>query len=70
MKNSQFPAKAWQMDKKYVKDFVSEGKKLVHRVREAIYAEYGHPTKDLKTPEDIAAREKLFEVRSNQNCYQ
>ncbi len=63
LENSKFPRKAWQMDEKYVKDFISEGKKLVHRVREAIYAEYGHPTKDLKTKEEIEARDKLFEVR-------
>ena len=53
MDNSKFPSKAWQMDEKYVKDFIAEAKKLVDRVREAIYAEYGHPTKELKTPEEI-----------------
>jgi hypothetical protein len=63
MKNSDFPAKAWQMDEKYVKDFISEGKKLVTRVKEGIYAEYGHPTKALKTQEEIDERDKMFEVR-------
>lgn len=64
LENDKFPAKSWQMDKKYVKDFITEGKKLVNRVREGIYAEYGYPTKDLHSPEEIEARNKLFEVRT------
>ena len=62
LENDKFPSKSWQMDKKYVQDFIAESKKLVNRVREGIYAEYGHPTKDLKSEEEIEARNKLFEI--------
>ena len=59
--NSEFPSNAWQMDQKYVQDFIKEAKKLVHRVREGIYAEYGYATKDL-TEEEIQERDELFKV--------
>lgn len=62
MKNKDFPANSWQKDPKYVEEFIGEAKKLITRVREGLFAEYGHATKDLKTPEEIAARDKLFEV--------
>jgi hypothetical protein len=42
MNNGNFPEKAWQMNEKYVRDFVAEARKLVDRVREGIYAKYGH----------------------------
>lgn len=61
MMNSEFPAKSWQMDQKYVTDFIDEARKLVHRVREGIYAEYGFATKDLNEAE-IKERNELFAV--------
>ena len=62
MMNKDFPDNSWQMDQKYVTDFISEARKLVDRVREGIYAEYGHATKDLTTPEEIQARNELFQT--------
>lgn len=61
MMNKDFPEKAWQMDQKYVTDFIAEGRKLVDRVREGIYAEYGHPSKGL-SEEEIEARNDLFKI--------
>jgi len=61
LKNTDFPEKAWQMDQKYVTDFIGEARKLVDRVREGIYAEYGHPSKGLNEDE-IAARNELFKI--------
>jgi hypothetical protein len=62
MMNKDFPKNSWQMDQKYVTDFIAEARKLVNRVREGIYAEYGHPTKDLKSEEEIQARNELFKI--------
>lgn len=62
MKNTDFPKNSWQTDEKYTRRFIEEGKKLVTRVKEGLYAEYGHATKDLTTPEEIAARDELFQV--------
>jgi len=62
MKNADFPTNSWQTDEKYTRRFIEEGKKLVTRVKEGVYAEYGHATKDLTTPEEIAARDELFQV--------
>jgi len=61
MMNKDFPEKAWQMDQKYVTDFVAEGRKLVNRVKEGIYAEYGHPSKGLSEAE-IEARNEFFKI--------
>ena len=41
----KFPPDAWQSDEEYVGKFLEEGKKLIHRVKEGIYAEYGWPSK-------------------------
>ena len=62
MDPKQFPKKSWQTDQKYVKNFIAEARKHVNRVREGIYAEYGHPTYNLDTEEEIQAHNKLFEV--------
>lgn len=61
MLNSKFPKKSWQMDESYCKSLMDEGRKLIHRVREGIYAEYGHPTEGLNE-EEIQARNELFKV--------
>ena len=60
MKNGDFPERAWQMDEKYVRDFIGEARKLVDRVREGIYSEYGRPKTD--DEEEMAERELDFEV--------
>lgn len=62
MKNADFPPNSWQTDEAYTRRFIEEGKKLVDRVKEGLYAEYGHATKDLTTAEEIAARDELFKV--------
>ena len=62
MKNTDFPKKSWQTDEKYVKDFINEGKNLVDRVREGIYAEYGWPKSDDKDKEKVKERDIAFEV--------
>lgn len=41
MMNKNFPVNSWQMDQKYVSDFISEGKLLISRMRRGLYAEYG-----------------------------
>jgi hypothetical protein len=61
MMNKDFPEKAWQMDQKYVTDFISQSRKLVDRVREAIYSEYGLPSKGLNETE-IKARDDLVRI--------
>mmetsp|Transcript_18803 Transcript_18803/g.40951 ORF Transcript_18803/g.40951 Transcript_18803/m.40951 type:complete len:1025 (+) Transcript_18803:189-3263(+) len=62
----QFVEGSWQTDEAYVTEFISEAKKLVNRVREAIYAEYGHPAKKKDgTPisdEDLEKREQMFRL--------
>ena len=50
-----FPKDVWQTDKEYIQSFIGEAKSLIHRVREAIYAEYGWATKDL-TEEQLSQR--------------
>lgn len=62
MMNADFPSNSWQTDEKYTRRFIEEGKRLVNRVREGLYAEYGHATKDFTTPEEIAERDELFKV--------
>ena len=52
---------SWQSDETYVKNLISEGKKLIDRVTEGIYAEYGHATEELNE-EEIEARNELFRI--------
>lgn len=53
MKNKDFPATSWQMDQRYVTDLISEGKKLIARMRKGLYAEYGwDESKDEKERDD------------------
>jgi hypothetical protein len=44
MPRAAFPKTCWQRDRQYVSSFLQEGNDLIHRVKEGIYAEYGHPT--------------------------
>ena len=60
MKNEDFPKKSWQTDETYVKDFIGEARKLVDRVREGIYAEYGWPKSD--DEEKMKERDEAFKV--------
>jgi len=65
MKREEFPDKSWQTDEDYTRTLISEGRKLMSRMREGIYAEYGHPTRDFDLNEDkekIKERDALFEV--------
>ncbi len=66
MDNDKFPENAWQTDEKYVRDFIGEANKLVDRMIEAIYAEYGHPSKKADgttlTDNEIIQRNELFKV--------
>jgi hypothetical protein len=39
---TEFPEKAWQLDKDYLSKFLPEGVSIVERAQEAILAEYGH----------------------------
>eukprot|EP00531_Pseudo-nitzschia_arenysensis_P000462 CAMPEP_0116134426 /NCGR_PEP_ID=MMETSP0329-20121206/10638_1 /TAXON_ID=697910 /ORGANISM="Pseudo-nitzschia arenysensis, Strain B593" /LENGTH=1029 /DNA_ID=CAMNT_0003629133 /DNA_START=91 /DNA_END=3180 /DNA_ORIENTATION=- len=57
----EFPPDSWQADDEYVAMFLEEAKKLVHRVREGIYAEVGWPKKD-DDDEYMKLREKLFKI--------
>ena len=62
----QFIDGSWQTDQTYVEQFIGEAKRLVHRVKEAIYAEYGHPaqTKDgaQLSEAEVAKREEMFRL--------
>ncbi len=63
MKNAKFPKHSWQTDEKYVRSLISEGRKLVDRIREGIYAEYGYATKDLKKKkQELKRRDELFKI--------
>ena len=56
-----FPPNSWQADEEYIAAFLEEAKKLVHRVREGIYAEVGWPAKN-DDAEYMEKREKLFKI--------
>lgn len=57
----EYPPGSWQADDQYVANFLEEAKKLVHRVREGIYAESGWPKKD-DDDEYMELRERLFKI--------
>jgi len=54
---NDFPENAWQTDAVYVNHFLDEGLKLVSRVRDAIYAEYGLSDKE--------AQDAMFKLTIN-----
>ena len=66
MNNGDFPKNSWQTDQNYVTDFIAEAEKLVDRMIEGIYAEYGHPTKKADgttlSDEEVEARNDLFKI--------
>jgi hypothetical protein len=58
MKNEDFPPGAWQMDETYVRNLIKEGKSLIRRVREGVYAEYGWATEDLSEEQKVEREAK------------
>eukprot|EP00559_Dactyliosolen_fragilissimus_P005152 CAMPEP_0184858216 /NCGR_PEP_ID=MMETSP0580-20130426/3340_1 /TAXON_ID=1118495 /ORGANISM="Dactyliosolen fragilissimus" /LENGTH=931 /DNA_ID=CAMNT_0027354247 /DNA_START=120 /DNA_END=2915 /DNA_ORIENTATION=- len=61
--SDQFPSTCWQNDPIYVQSLLGEGKALLHRVKEGIYAEYGYPTLPDMNPQQIEERNKLFQIQ-------
>jgi hypothetical protein len=45
--SAEFPEYSWQRNKDYLKDFLGEGKDLIERVKQGIYAEYGYDSSTL-----------------------
>ena len=64
--STAFPEGSWQRDKEYTRQLIDEAKKLVQRVREGIYDEYGHSSfnedDSRKSEEEIVQRNKIFQV--------
>jgi hypothetical protein len=58
----KFPSNAWQLDKDYMKQFLTQGKDLVMRAMEAILAEYGHGVDD-EPGVSFADRAAMFNLR-------
>lgn len=61
----EFPDYAWQSDPAYLQQFLGQGKALIHRVQQGIYAEYGYSLTGLKGQERTdtrALQDKLFSV--------
>ena len=69
--NSAFADNVWQKDETYVRDFIAEGRKLIDRMTEGIYAEFGHPTKKpdgtVLSAEEMESRDKLFTIHKFQD---
>jgi len=64
MKNKDFPATSWQMDQRYVTDLISEGKKLIARMRKGLYAEYGWDESKDEKERDDAWNIEISDVRT------
>jgi len=63
MQPEKFPLDSWQADEMYVNSFLDEAKKLVERVKEAVFAEYGYGSKDENgKPRDEAFLENRDEL--------
>jgi len=64
----------WQKDEDYVTKFIEESKTYIERITEAVYAEYGYPTKSADgstmSDEEILKRNKLFSVRIDDSTAQ
>ena len=62
----KFPEHSWQLDETYVASLLQQAKKLLHRVKEGIYIEYGQPTirKDGKkiSKHEMDKRDELFGI--------
>ena len=63
---AHFPEGSWQTDDEYVCKFVDQARAMIKRVKEGIYAEYGHPTVSTNgtklSGKDIEDRDALFQV--------
>jgi hypothetical protein len=59
---TKFPSNAWQLDKVYMKEFLTQGKDLVMRAMEAILAEYGHGVDD-EPGVSFETRSSMFQLR-------
>jgi hypothetical protein len=64
--SSEFAEGVWQRDEEYVRNLIKEAKKMVQRVRDGIYEEYGHSSSNVdgtrKSEKEIDERNKLFQV--------
>jgi hypothetical protein len=58
----KFPSTAWQLDKEYMTQFLTQGKDLVMRAMEAILAEYGHGVDD-EPGVPFSNRSAMFNLR-------
>jgi len=56
-----FPFQSWQEDEMYVARFIEEGKKLIDRVKEGIYAENGWGSKG-KDEKFLEERDKIWKI--------
>jgi hypothetical protein len=45
--SADFPEYSWQRNQDYLEDFLGQGKDLIHRVKQGIYAEYGYDSSTL-----------------------
>jgi len=66
LNNSDFPSSAWQADRAYLLDALTEGKRLVARVKEGIFEEFGYgildETSTAKKNDILAQRIQEFKV--------
>ena len=64
--SSEFIKEVWQRDEDYVRNLIEEAKKMVQRVRDGIYEEYGHSSSNedgtRKSEKEIDERNKVFQV--------
>ncbi|KAI2497564.1 hypothetical protein MHU86_16918 [Fragilaria crotonensis] len=64
--SSNFPATVWQRDEAYTRSLIDEAKKLVQRVCEGIYEEYGHSSFHVdgsrKSDQELEQRDQIFRV--------
>jgi hypothetical protein len=59
---AKFPSNAWQLNKDYMEQFLTQGKDLVMRAMEAILSEYGHGVDD-EPGATFANRSAMFHLR-------
>ena len=59
---TKFPTNAWQLDKEYMTEFLTQGQALVKRAMEAILAEYGHGVDD-EPGASFETRSRMFQLR-------
>ena len=62
--SADFPEQSWQRNKDYLKDFLGNGKELIERVKQGIYAEYGYDSSTLTGADLQEMRDKQDEFFS------